>query len=166
MKSFGIRAVLVLAATATAVLDANAERVAAARPNVLMIIIDDVAANVHSVGQASPVQTPNIQRLAARGTWFTHAYDDAPACCPSRTAMLTGVASARSGVYYNTQSYTRSGTWIAKIESMPANFLRNGYLTASYGKLYHTRDQADHVAEFTPGYFKMHNARGDVSFTD
>jgi arylsulfatase A-like enzyme len=166
MEIIGIRAVLVFAATATAVLDANAETAAATKPNVLMIIIDDVAANVHSVGQASPVQTPNIQRLAARGTWFTHAYNDAPACCPSRTAMLTGVASSRSGVYYNTQSYTRSGTWIAKTESMPANFLRNGYLTASYGKLYHTRDQADHVAEFSPGCFKMHNDARDVSFND
>jgi arylsulfatase A-like enzyme len=138
----------------------------AKRPNVLMIIIDDVAANVHSVGQMSPVATPNLERLAARGTWFTHAYNDAPACCPSRTAMLTGVHSARSGVYYNTQSYTRSGTWIAKTESLPANFLRHGYLTASYGKLYHTRDQADHAAEFTPGYFKKHNVRGDVTLNE
>src|SRR5690348_11903128 len=51
-------------------------------PNVLMIIIDDVAASIHSVGQPSPVQTPSIARLAARSTWFTRAYCDAPACCP------------------------------------------------------------------------------------
>jgi arylsulfatase A-like enzyme len=175
MSSIGIRATIaiVLVTTAafyTSATGANAETVAPARPakkpNVLLIIIDDVAANVHSVNQPSPVQTPNIQRLATRSAWFTHAYNDAPACCPSRTAMLTGVASSRSGVYYNTQSYTRSGTWIAKTESLPANFLRNGYLTASYGKLYHSRDQADHFAEFTPGYFKMHNVPRDVSYTD
>jgi arylsulfatase A-like enzyme len=166
MRIVVIRAVIAIVATTTALLNANAETATTKRPNVLMIIIDDVAANVHSVEQTSPVKTPNIQRLAARGTWFTHAYNDAPACCPSRTAMLTGVQSARSGVYYNTQSYTRSGTWIAKAESMPANFLRHSYLTASYGKLYHSRDQADHIAEFSPGYFKMHNAPRDVSFTD
>jgi arylsulfatase A-like enzyme len=144
-----------------------ADAAAPAKPlNVLMIIIDDVAANVNSVGQKSPVATPNIERLAVRGTWFNHAYNDAPACCPSRTAMLTGVHSARSGVYYNTQSYMRSGTWIAKTEAMPANFLHHGYLTASYGKFYHSRDQVDHVAEFTPGYFKMHQKIGDVKFND
>lgn len=159
------RAVIAVAAMSAA-FTANADVVKTAKPNVLMIIIDDVAANVHSVGQASPVQTPNIERLAGRGAWFTHAYNDAPACCPSRTAMLTGVQSSRSGVYYNTQSYTRSGTWIAKVESLPANLLRNGYLTASYGKLYHSRDQVDHVAEFSPGYYKMHNAARDVSFND
>jgi arylsulfatase A-like enzyme len=132
-----------------------------------MIIIDDVAANVHSVGgNRSPVRTPNIERLAARGTWFARAYNDAPACCPSRTAMLTGVHSARSGVYYNTQSYKRARTWIADVEAMPACFLRQGYRTASYGKLYHSRDQADHAAEFSPGYFKKHNAASDVTFTD
>jgi len=167
MRFFGIRVFVVFAAVTAAAVGAIAAEGATPAPrNVLIIIIDDVAANVHSVGRKSPVQTPNIERLAAGGTWFTHAYNDAPACCPSRTAMLSGVHSARSGVYYNTQPYTRSGTWIARAESLPANFLRHGYLTASYGKLYHSRDQADHIAEFSPGYFKMHNKLGDVSFND
>lgn len=143
-----------------------ADRAVAKPPNVVMIVIDDVAPQIHSVGQPSPVPTPNIERLASRGTWFTRAYADAPACCPSRTAMLTGVHSARSGVYYNTQSYTRPGSWLADAESMPAHFLRNGYLTASYGKLYHSRDQVDHAAEFTPGYFKKHAVVGDVTHND
>jgi arylsulfatase A-like enzyme len=167
MRVVGIRALTAVTVVCASVPAARAEDAGATKKyNVLMIVIDDVAADVHSVGRASPVRTPNIERLATKGTWFTRAYNDAPACCPSRTAMLTGVHSARSGVYYNTQPYTRSGTWIAKTEAMPAAFLRQGYLTASYGKLYHSRDQADHVAEFSPGYFKKHNAAGDVSFPE
>lgn len=53
---------------------------------------------LHDVFQTSPVHTPNMQRIASRGTWFTHAYVDAPACCPSRTAFLTGVHATKSGV--------------------------------------------------------------------
>ena len=40
--------------------------------NVLVVIIDDVAANLNSVeDSSSPVRTPNMERLAAKGTWFT-----------------------------------------------------------------------------------------------
>src|SRR5690349_8768139 len=53
---------------------------ATTRPNVLYIIIDDHAANMTSVLNESPVKTPNIERLAARGSWFTRAYCDVPTC--------------------------------------------------------------------------------------
>jgi arylsulfatase A-like enzyme len=139
-----------------------------ARPlNVLVISIDDVAANLHSVnGNGGPLRTPNMEQLANRGTWFTRAYADAPACCPSRTALLTGVHAARSGVYYNTQGYRRAKTWIANAQSLPGSFLRAGYLTASYGKLIHSGFQVDDVADFTPGYFRMHGRKGDITHGD
>ena len=139
-----------------------------ARPlNVLFIIIDDVAATLHSVnGNPGPLRTPNIERLASRGTWFTRAYADAPACCPSRTALVTGVHSAKSGVYYNTQGYRRAKTPIANVQSLPGAFLHRGYLTASFGKLIHSGFQADDVADYTPGYQKMHGRKEHVTHTD
>jgi arylsulfatase A-like enzyme len=134
--------------------------------NVLMIIIDDVAANLHSVKNESLLRTPNIERIASRGTWFTHAYNDAPVCCASRTAMLTGVHSAGSGVYYNTQPYRRAGTWISNVETLPAAFLNHGYLTASFGKFVHNSYQEDNIADFTPGFYKMFDRTNDVIHTD
>ena len=45
-----------------------------ARPNVLLIMIDDHAAQLQSAfGGNGRVPTPNLERLAARSTWFTHA---------------------------------------------------------------------------------------------
>src|SRR5688572_8346275 len=139
-----------------------------ARPlNVLFIIIDDVAANLHSVnGHDGPLRTPNIERIASRGTWFTRAYNDAPACCPSRTALVTGVHSAKSGVYYNTQGYRRAKTPIANVQSLPGSFLRHGYLTASFGKFIHSGFQADDASDYTPGYQKMHGRKEHVTHTD
>ncbi len=139
----------------------------ASRPlNVLFIIIDDHGPTLHDVFQSSPVHTPNMQRIANRGTWFTHAYVDAPACCPSRTAFLTGVHATKSGVYYNSQAYRRTTAPIGQVEILPQHFLKHGYLTAGYGKIAHNRFLEDDTNAFTPGYYKMLNRAADVTHTD
>jgi arylsulfatase A-like enzyme len=132
--------------------------------NVLLVIIDDHGAPHHSALQPSPVKTPHMDRLARRGTWFTRAYVDAPACCPSRTALLTGVHATKSGVYYNNHAYRRASGPIARSVILPQHFLQNGYLTAGYGKIAHNRFLEDDIAAFTPGYYKMFNR--DVTHTD
>jgi arylsulfatase A-like enzyme len=134
--------------------------------NVLFLIIDDHGPALHDVFQPSRVHTPNMQRLANRGTWFTHAYVDAPACCPSRTAFLTGVHATKSGVYYNSHAYRRTTASISKVETLPQHFLKHGYLTAGYGKIAHNRFLEDDVGDYTPGYYKMLNRAGDVTHTD
>jgi len=136
---------------------------AAKRPNVLIIMIDDHPFNAMDVNQPGPVHTPNMQRIAARGTWFANGYNDAPVCCASRTAILTGVRSSRSGVYYNSQAYRRASTFIAKVTNLPGHFKKNGYLTAGYGKIGHNTFVADDIGDFTPGYYKMLNDPKDVT---
>lgn len=130
--------------------------------NVLMIIIDDAAPQLHGVRQDGPVRTPNIERLASRGTWFKQAYCNAPACNPSRMAMLSGVRASRSGVYYNSQKFPK--TWIAEAESLPARFRNAGYLTAGYGKIAHTMKAS--MTDYTPGYAKPHNSLEHVAHRD
>ncbi|MBP7140267.1 MAG: sulfatase [Opitutaceae bacterium] len=136
------------------------------RPNVLFIIIDDHGADLHDVFQSSQVHTPNMQSLAARSAWFTRAYVDVPACGPSRTAFLTGMHAARSGVYYNEQAYRRTRAPIGRAVSLPGQFLGNGYLTAGYGKIAHNRYLEDDIGDYTPGFYKMLNRLGDVTYTD
>jgi arylsulfatase A-like enzyme len=158
-----------VAATATAAAaPGSAVNPQTGRPyNVLFIIIDDHGPDLHDVFNAgSPVRTPNLQRLAARGTWFSRGYVDAPACCPSRTAFLTGVHATKSGVYYNNQAYRQSSSWIAEVQTLPGTFLKAGYLTAGYGKIAHNRFLEDDVADYTPGYYKMFNRAEDVTHTE
>ena len=59
------------------------------RPNVLFIAIDDMNDWTTLFDPANPIRTPNLERLAARGTFFTRAYCAAPGCNPSRTAIMT-----------------------------------------------------------------------------
>ena len=62
------------------------------RPNVLFIAVDDLNHWVAHLGRNPQAQTPNLDRLAARGVTFSHAYCAVPACEPSRAALLGGGA--------------------------------------------------------------------------
>ena len=154
----GLVSLLILASPGVA-----AEGASARKPNVLIIFIDDHPFNFTDVHQKSPVHTPNLQRLADRGTWFSRAYNDAPICCASRTAFFTGVHATRSGVYYNNHAYRRATGFISKVTTLPGLFLRNGYLTAGYGKIGHNSFLADDVGDYSPGYYKYMNNPADVS---
>jgi arylsulfatase A-like enzyme len=69
-----------------------------ARPNVLFILCDDLGA--HDVGcfGSSYHETPNLDRLAARGVKLTQAYAASPLCSPTRSSILTGQYPARIGI--------------------------------------------------------------------
>ena len=69
------------------------------RPNVLFIAIDDLNDWVGCLGGHPQAETPNIDRLARRGTLFTNAHCQAPLCNPSRTSMLTGLRPSTTGIY-------------------------------------------------------------------
>ena len=164
-RLFALSVVTIISSLAAGA-DSRAPRGPAGRPNVLFLIIDDHGAQLHDVFQRSPVRTPNMERLARSGTWFTRAYVDAPACGPSRTAFLTGVHAVRSGVYYNEQAYRRTQAPIARATSLPGHFLAQGYLTAGFGKIAHNRFLEDDVRDYTPGHYKMLNRPGDVTHSD
>jgi arylsulfatase A-like enzyme len=72
---------------------------AASRPmNVVFILADDLGwADTTLYGHTSLYETPNLERLAARGTTFTRAYASSPLCSPTRAGILTGQTPARNG---------------------------------------------------------------------
>ncbi|MFO0012864.1 MAG: sulfatase [Planctomycetota bacterium] len=71
----------------------------ASRPNVIFILADDLGWSDTSLnGQTRFHQTPNLNRLAQRGMTFTRAYSASPLCSPTRSAILTGMSPARTGI--------------------------------------------------------------------
>ena len=71
------------------------------RPNVVLVVADDLGrAELGSYGQAS-IRTPALDRLAARGVRFEQAYSSAPVCAPSRCSILTGLHAGHCVVFEN-----------------------------------------------------------------
>jgi choline-sulfatase len=103
------------------------------RPNVLFIISDDLN-NVLGCYGDKQIQTPNIDKLAARGVRFERAYCAFPLCGPSRNSMLTGLYPNSTGIIGNGQIFRQT---IPNQLSLPQAFRQQGYFAARIGKLYH-----------------------------
>ncbi|MCB9951026.1 MAG: sulfatase [Planctomycetaceae bacterium] len=113
--------------------------------NVLFIVADDLNCDLHCYGHPQ-VKSPNIDRLAARGVQFNHAYCQYPLCSPSRTSFLTGRRPNRTQIHRNARSFTRGKEntasphfreFIPDTVTLPELFRKNDYFVARVGKLYH-----------------------------
>ncbi len=104
------------------------------RPNVLMIAVDDLNDWIGVLGGHPQAHTPNFDRLAASGVLFTNAHCPGTACNPSRSAILTGVSPATSGLYDNGQKMREV---LPTAELLPKYFSRHGYHAAGSGKILH-----------------------------
>ena len=115
---------------------AATERRLAARPNVLFIAIDDLNDWVGCLGGHPQVKTPNIDRLAARGTLFRNAHCQAPLCNPSRASLLTGLRPSTTGLH-GLAPGVRAVLALKEQVTLPQYFARHGYFTYTCGKIFH-----------------------------
>ena len=109
---------------------------AAEPPNVLMIVIDDLNDGIGCLDGHPHAFTPNIDRLAARGTLFANAHCQAPLCNPSRTSVLSGLRPSTTGVY-GLAPGPRQVPMLKDWVMLPQYFAQQGYFTACFGKVWH-----------------------------
>ena len=81
---------------------------ASSKPNVLFLAIDDLNDWIGCLGGHPQVKTPNLDKLAARGTLFTNAHCQAPVCNPSRTSVLLGLRPSTTGIYSLQPSFKKA----------------------------------------------------------
>ena len=106
------------------------------KPNVLFIAVDDLNDWIGCMQGHPQVQTPHMDRLAARGTLFLNAHCQAPLCNPSRSSLLTGLRPSTTGIHGLTPGI-RAVESLKQHVTLPETFTRAGYRTYTCGKIYH-----------------------------
>ena len=105
------------------------------RPNILVILADDIGIGDVGFSGSQDVATPNIDRLAREGVMFTAGYLSAPVCSPSRAGYLSGRYQQRFGHEFNPQAGNVFQFGLPTSEKLlPARLKEAGYHTAIVGK--------------------------------
>ena len=113
------------------------------KPNVLFIAIDDLKPLLGCYG-ASWIKSPNIDRLASRGTRFTANYCQVSFCAPSRFSLLTGLRPDTTHIVVNpAKQDDLLRKRFPEIVTLPQHFKNNGWLTCAMGKVFDGRTVDD-----------------------
>ncbi|MGB7345876.1 MAG: sulfatase [Pirellulaceae bacterium] len=122
------------------------------RPNLVLIIADDMNWDDCGAYGHPAIRTPNIDRLAAEGLRFEHAYLTTNSCSPSRSSILTGKYPHNTGAEQLHWPLPKDSRTFA------AELKRNGYYTAAAGKWHlgdEVRDDFDRIYEASTAGFVL-----------
>ncbi len=128
------------------------------RPNVLLILCDDLRWDCLGIARHPHLKTPHIDRLAREGVYFRNAFCTTSLCSPSRASILSGLYAHSHGVTNNFTEYPNH------LGSFPRVLQSVGYDTGYIGK-YHMGENND---EPRPGfdYFVTHKGQGKYFDTE
>ena len=100
------------------------------RPNILVIMVDQLNGTLFPDGPAAFLHTPNLRALAARSARFANAYTASPLCAPARASFMSGQLPSRTRVYDNAAEFA------SDIPTYAHHLRRAGYQTALSGKMH------------------------------
>ena len=109
------------------------------KPNVLMIVFDDLNDYIEPMGGHPQAKTPNFSRLTKEATLFTNAHSNSPVCSPSRASFMTGIHPATSGCW-GFKNWLQNPV-LQTVKTLPEYMKDNGYKTYYSGKIFHNERQ-------------------------
>ncbi len=104
------------------------------KKNLLFIITDQQQYKALSIAGNSVLETPNLDRLAEGGAYFTNAYTPMAVCGPARSSILTGMTVEKTGVNTNAKTYTYDDEPVMTTQTFDEILTENGYHCEYYGK--------------------------------
>ena len=119
----------------------------AAKPNILLIVSDDQRPDTIGALGNRHIQTPNLDKLVARGMTFLNATCSNPICTPSRAEILTGCSGFRNGVL------DFGGKIRPELPTLPKTLRDNGYHTWYVGKWHNNGRPRDHGYTESQGFY-------------
>ena len=125
------RCVLVLAFAGLGLLVSDIQAAEITRPNIVLIIADNQSAKLIGAYGNKHIMTPNIDKLAAEGILFEHAYSVSGTCSPTRATMLTGLLPSQTGVHMAQHVPVDVANWsaIEEFRNLPQTLHDAGYRT-------------------------------------
>ena len=127
------------------------------RPNILVVVLDDVRFDDLGFSGHPFVQTPNFDRVANEGMRFANAFAPIPLCSPNRACILTGQYAHSHGIVDNSDRGPRSH----QLVTFPTALQRAGYETAFVGKWHMGLDDSPR-----PGFDEWLSFRGQGDYFD
>jgi len=127
------------------------------KPNLIVILIDDLRFDETGASGHPYLKTPSIDRLANEGAKFANAFHTTPLCSPNRASILTGQYASRHGIIDNVGRDALSH----RLANYHLELKRLGYETAHIGKWHMGND-----ASPRPGYDTWISFRGQGMITD
>jgi len=127
------------------------------KPNLIVILIDDLRFDETGASGHPYMKTPHIDRLAHEGAMFTNAFHTTPLCSPNRASILTGQYASRHGIIDNVGRDAMSH----RLANYHLELKKLGYETAHIGKWHMGND-----ASPRPGYDSWVSFRGQGTITD
>ena len=100
------------------------------RPNILILMVDQLNGTLFPDGPADWLHTPNLRRLAEQSTRFQNAYTASPLCAPGRASFMSGQLPSATRVYDNAAEFASS------IPTYAHHLRRAGYQTCLSGKMH------------------------------
>lgn len=131
MRALTLPALLCLLVFLAGIREAPAQE--AARWNVLFIAVDDLRPEWAASG-TTLLKTPNLDRIAARGTTFERAYCQQAVCSPSRTSLMTGRRPDATRVWDLNTHFRRA---LPHAVTVAQHFKNHGYFSQGIGKIFH-----------------------------
>ena len=128
----------------------------AKKPNVMLIMIDDLNDCIELFKGHPQSLTPNINKLAKSGTSFLNAHTNAPMCGPSRASMLMGIYPHKSGNFFMSPWF--NNPVLKNTRTLSEQFKKEGYQAIGTGKILH------HLKRANWDHFENHPDYGPVVF--
>jgi N-acetylglucosamine-6-sulfatase len=128
-----------------------------ARPNIVLILVDDLRWDELSVAGHPFIKTPNIDRIGKEGAMFRNAFMTTPLCSPSRASFLTGQYAHTHGITDNVDRSAASH----RLVTFPSLLHQSGYETAFIGKWHMGNDDSPR-----PGFDRWVSFKGQGTYLD